>query len=114
MSEVLTRLPLNDLAERTPLAVVAGGDPIVLVRIGDEVFALADRCSHADVALSEGEVEDCSIECWLHGSAFDLRTGNPLTPPASTPVRTYSVRITDGPDGSIVEISAETSEKDNA
>lgn len=114
MSDVLTSVALSDLTERTPLALVADGEPIVVVRVGDEVFALADRCSHADVALSEGEVEDCSIECWLHGSAFDLRTGNPLTPPASTPVRTYPVRITDGPDGPIVEISAATSEKDNA
>lgn len=110
MSETVT-IALAELAERTPTSLIVDGEPVVLVRIADEVFALADRCSHADVALSEGEVEDCSIECWLHGSAFDLRTGAPLTPPASVPVRTYVTRITDGPEGPIVEVLAPTKDK---
>jgi len=107
MSDTVT-LSMDSLADRTPVAVVVDGNPVVVVRIGDEVFALADRCSHADVALSEGDVEDCTIECWLHGSAFDLRTGEPLTPPASTPVRTYVTRVTDGAEGSVVQILART------
>ena len=50
-----------------------------------ELFAVDDRCSHADVSLSEGEVEGCLIECWLHGSQFDLRTGQPTCLPANAP-----------------------------
>ena len=57
-----------------------------MVRDGDEVFAIHDVCSHADVPLSEGDVEDCQIECWLHGSRFDLRTGKPVGLPATDPV----------------------------
>jgi 3-phenylpropionate/trans-cinnamate dioxygenase ferredoxin component len=61
------------------------------------VFAIHDVCSHADVPLSDGEVDDCEIECWLHGSRFDLRTGKPTGPPATTPVPVYPVRV-DGDD----------------
>ncbi len=62
----------------------------------DEVFALQDLCSHASVALSEGEVEDCTVECWLHGSRFDLRTGKPTGLPATEPVATFPVDVRDG------------------
>ena len=71
--------------------------PIALVRTEGEVYALRDECSHAEVRLSEGEVEDGTIECWLHGSCFDLRSGSPLNPPATKPVPTYDVKI-DGDD----------------
>ena len=54
-----------------------------------EVHAIHDICSHADVALSEGEVDGCTIECWLHGSRFDLRTGEPTGPPAVSAVPVY-------------------------
>ena len=60
--------------------------PIALVRSEGEVFAVRDVCSHAEVRLSEGEVEDGTIECWLHGSCFDLRSGAPINPPATQPV----------------------------
>ena len=68
-----------------------------MVRSGDEVFAIRDECSHANIPLSEGDVEGCLIECWLHGSTFDLRTGKPTTLPASEPVPVYPVRV-DGDD----------------
>ncbi|WP_017605216.1 non-heme iron oxygenase ferredoxin subunit [Nocardiopsis alkaliphila] len=71
--------------------------PIALVRTEGEVYALRDECSHAEVRLSEGEVEDGTIECWLHGSCFDLKSGSPLNPPATKPVPTYDVKI-DGDD----------------
>ena len=70
---------------------------------GDEFFALQDLCSHASVALSEGEVSDCSVECWLHGSRFDLRTGKPIGPPATEPVATFPVEVRDS--GVYVDIS---------
>ncbi len=56
------------------------------MRNGDDVFAIHDECSHAAIPLSEGEVEGCEIECWLHGSRFDLRTGKPTGLPATEPV----------------------------
>ena len=62
-----------------------------------EVYAIVDVCSHADVPLSEGEVEAAPIECWLHGSRFDLRTGQPIGLPATRPVPVYPVKI-DGDD----------------
>ena len=68
-----------------------GDDLIVVVNTLEGLFAIEDRCSHADVALSEGEVDGCLIECWLHGSAFDVRTGVPTSLPAITPVKTFSI-----------------------
>lgn len=60
-----------------------------------EFFALQNVCSHAEVELSEGEVADCTIECWLHGSTFDLRTGKPIILPATEPVATFPVEVRD-------------------
>jgi 3-phenylpropionate/trans-cinnamate dioxygenase ferredoxin subunit len=61
-----------------------------------EVFAIRDGCSHADVPLSEGEVEGTTVECWLHGSRFDLRSGKPTGLPATVPVPVYETKIADG------------------
>ncbi len=58
-----------------------------------QIFAVRDECSHAQIALSEGEVDNCEIECWLHGSRFDLRTGEPTSLPAYEPVPVYPVRV---------------------
>ncbi len=88
---------LNDLKEDLPAGFEVDGVPVVLVRQGEQVYALADVCSHAEIALSEGEVTGKGLECWLHGSCFDLRTGEPSSPPASEPVDTYAVQI-DGED----------------
>jgi 3-phenylpropionate/trans-cinnamate dioxygenase ferredoxin component len=88
---------LSELDDKKPLAVEVGDVAVVLVREGDEVHALRDECSHASLSLSEGEVTRKGIECWLHGSCFDLRTGQPSSPPASEPVDVYAVRI-DGDD----------------
>ncbi|MFI0192831.1 non-heme iron oxygenase ferredoxin subunit [Streptomyces sp. NPDC017086] len=84
---------LSELAEDTPKRVELDGTPVSVVKTGGEVFAIYDICSHANVSLSEGEVEDCQIECWLHGSAFDLRTGKPSGLPATRPVPVYPVKI---------------------
>ena len=75
------------------ISVVLGGDEIALVQTEGEVFAIRDWCSHAAVPLSEGEVDGYSIECWLHGSCFDLRTGQPTSMPATVPVPVYPVKI---------------------
>ncbi|WP_255952612.1 non-heme iron oxygenase ferredoxin subunit [Streptomyces odontomachi] len=84
---------LGELEVDTPKRVEIDGTPVSLVRTDDEVFAIYDICSHANVSLSEGEVEDGQIECWLHGSCFDLRTGKPSGLPATRPVPVYPVKI---------------------
>jgi 3-phenylpropionate/trans-cinnamate dioxygenase ferredoxin component len=95
---------LGDLVRDRPMRVVLDGLAIAVVRTDEGVFAVSDRCSHADVSLSEGEVEDCTIECWLHGSAFDLRTGVPRSLPAIVPVATYPVRVQGEGESAVVEI----------
>ena len=84
---------LDEVKDDQGLAVTLGGDEIVIARNGDEVFALQNECSHAAVALSEGDVADCQIECWLHGSMFDLRTGKPTNLPATEPVATVPIEV---------------------
>lgn len=86
---------LTDVPTDEALGVTVGAIDVAVARDGDEVFALQDLCSHAAVALSEGEVEDCTIECWLHGSRFDLRTGKPSGFPATEPVATFPVEVRD-------------------
>jgi 3-phenylpropionate/trans-cinnamate dioxygenase ferredoxin subunit len=84
---------VNDLKENGAISVVLGGDEVAIVQSGGEVFAIRDWCSHAAVPLSEGEVDGYSIECWLHGSCFDLRTGQPTSMPATVPVPVYPVKV---------------------
>ncbi|MFE7526089.1 bifunctional 3-phenylpropionate/cinnamic acid dioxygenase ferredoxin subunit [Kitasatospora sp. NPDC057542] len=84
---------LSDLQEDVPKRVDLNGVPVSVVRTDEGVFAINDTCSHANVSLSEGEVEGCMIECWLHGSSFDLRTGKPSGLPATKPVAVYPVKI---------------------
>ena len=84
---------LSDLTEDEPVHVDVDGTPVALVRTSGEVFAIYDVCSHAEVPLSEGDVDGCTVECWLHGSRFDLRTGKPTGLPATKPVPVYPVRI---------------------
>ena len=84
---------LDEVTADQGLAVTVGDLEVVVARDGDEVFALQNECSHAAVALSEGEVADCQIECWLHGSMFDLRTGKPTNLPATEPVATFPIEV---------------------
>ena len=102
MNEFVPACRLSEVPRPGARRVVVDGRPIAVVHADEGVFALEDRCSHADVALSEGEVIDCTIECWLHGSAFDLRTGIPLSPPAVAPVAVYDVRLDDDADPMIL------------
>ena len=79
------------------------GARVALVRIGDDYYAIGDRCSHEDFSLADGEVlsSEVEIECAKHGSTFDLRTGQPCSLPATRPVPVYDVEI-DGDDVSVV------------
>ena len=88
---------VDDVEDGGALRVVLDGVPVAVVRSDGEVYAIHDVCSHANVALSEGEVEGRTIECWLHGSRFDLVTGEPTGLPATVPVPVYPVKI-DGDD----------------
>ena len=94
MSESYLRAcPLADLADPSATRVELDGVPLCLVRTEGEVHAISDICSHADVSLAEGEVDGLSIECWLHGSRFDLVSGQPTGLPATRPVAVYPVKI---------------------
>lgn len=84
---------VSDLAGDTPLRVDVGAVPVCLARSNGDILAVGDTCTHAEVSLSEGEIEDGFVECWLHGSRFDLRTGRPFGLPATRPVPTYAVTI---------------------
>ena len=87
-------LGLDELPDVGAVRVDRDGKPFAVVRAEDgSIHVIDDTCSHAEVSLAEGEVEDCSIECWLHGSRFDLRTGEPLALPAIRPVPVYSVTV---------------------
>lgn len=83
----------DDMAPGSARRFDVGEHRIALVRIGDDFYALADRCSHADYSLSEGEIlaEDLEVECWKHGSTFSLVTGEPQSLPATRPVAVYEV-----------------------
>ena len=88
--------PLAAVPEGTAVRVDVGTEPVCLVHTEGEVFAIRDVCSHADVPLSEGEVEGTTVECWLHGSRFDLRTGKPIGLPATERVATFRTDVRDG------------------
>jgi 3-phenylpropionate/trans-cinnamate dioxygenase ferredoxin component len=82
-----------EVPEGTAHRVVIEGVPIAVVHTEGQWFAVSDICSHADVSLAEGDIDGCTLECWLHGSRFDLRTGRPSGPPATTPVPVYPVSV---------------------
>jgi 3-phenylpropionate/trans-cinnamate dioxygenase ferredoxin subunit len=96
MTEFVRACSVADLpGDGAAISVEVNGEPVAVVKTGDDVYAIRDVCSHAEVPLSEGEVDGCTIECWLHGSRFDLRTGKPTGLPATEPVPVYPVKIED-------------------
>lgn len=107
MAERVRLCDRHDLAPGTARCFDVCGRPVALVRVGDEFHAVGDTCSHEDYSLSEGEVwpEECEIECPKHGSTFDLRTGEPLSLPATAPVPVLAVTV-DG-DDVVVEVPAD-------
>ena len=97
MTDFARACALDEIPEPGTLGVELNGTPLVIVRAEGEVYALDEFCTHEDVSLADGEVYDRTLECWLHGSCFDLRSGKPTSPPAIKPLNTYPVRI-DGND----------------
>jgi 3-phenylpropionate/trans-cinnamate dioxygenase ferredoxin subunit len=98
----MSDLQLTDLLPGKPVRIEKNGKAICVARVGDEVFAIEDTCSHSEASLAEGDINEYKIECWLHGAEFDLRTGQALTPPAVTAVKTYSLSV----DGDSVTVDA--------
>jgi 3-phenylpropionate/trans-cinnamate dioxygenase ferredoxin subunit len=88
--------PLDQLPRGRGVRVTIGEHRIAMFRIENDVYAIGDRCSHAEASLSEGEVWDNTVECPRHGSEFDLKTGEALSLPATQPVPVYPVSIEDG------------------
>lgn len=89
----MTELSLDLLVEGKPLAIDVDGTAVCVAKIGGEVFAVSDTCTHSDASLSEGEISGTKIECWLHGAEFDLKTGEALTPPATAALKTFNVKL---------------------
>jgi 3-phenylpropionate/trans-cinnamate dioxygenase ferredoxin subunit len=89
------RIKIAEVPEGKAFRMDGGPDGICLVKLGDAFHALTDRCSHADVALSEGDVdpEEGTVECWKHGSTFSLLDGCPQSLPATRPVAVYAVAV---------------------
>lgn len=89
---------LDEIEEGEPFFYDFEYETIALIRIGDALFAIEDRCTHDDGPLADGPVnaEACEIECPRHGARFDLRTGAALSMPASQPVPTYAVKVEGG------------------
>lgn len=87
----------EDVPKGTAVSADVDGTQIAIVHAEDDQFyAIYDECSHEQIALSEGEIDGCTLECWLHGSRFDLRTGQPTGLPATVPVPVYPVEVHDG------------------
>ncbi len=99
----------DELAPNSATRFEVNGVPVAVVRLGDDVYAIGDTCSHAEVSLSEGEVwaDEKALECWKHGSRFDLITGEPLTLPATVPVPVFAARVVDGNVEITVELEGE-------
>ncbi len=96
MTDVIRACAAEEVPKGTALAVEVEGVAVAVVHGEDDAYyAILDECSHAAVPLSEGEVEGHTVECWLHGSRFDLRTGAPTGLPATEPVPVYPVEVRD-------------------
>ena len=88
---------VDELGVNEAARFVLDGVPIAVVKdAAGEIFAIGDTCTHGDISLAEGFVEDDTLECWAHGSMFSLRTGKPLTLPAYEPVPVFRVELKDG------------------
>ena len=102
---------LTDFNDGKPHRVEVNGQDILVAVVNQEVYAVSDTCTHAEVSLSEGELVDCKIECFLHGAAFDLKTGQPTSPPASTALATYEVALEGEDENPLILVATKAKEK---
>ncbi len=91
--QYVTVAKLSDLLPGERLVVELGRKWILLLNVDGEFYAIDDECTHEEVPLSEGTLDDHIIECHKHGACFDIRTGEVTAPPAVIGVKTYPVRI---------------------
>ena len=105
MSAFVEVLRLIDLPEGTAKRIEIDGEPIAVVHTQGQVFAVDDTCTHAEVSLAEGEIDGGTLECWLHGSRFDLRTGRPTGPPATKAIAVHPVEVTGTGDDAIIRVA---------
>jgi 3-phenylpropionate/trans-cinnamate dioxygenase ferredoxin component len=96
VTEFVRVCALEEIPEQGTFGVEVNGTPMVIVKSDGEVYALDEFCTHEEVSLVDGEIYDHTVECWLHGSCFDLRSGKPTGPPATKPLATYQIRVEDG------------------
>ena len=98
MSALVAVARVEDIPPGHAARTEIDGRPIAIFNVDGDFYALDDTCSHAEASLSEGDldVDFCAVECPLHGSQFDLRTGEPLTLPAVEPVASHRVVVEDG------------------
>jgi len=101
MSDYIPTIDFNSLEPDTMRHVEVNGAPVVLVRQGDEVFALHDRCTHEEFPLSDGWLDEHRLVCSYHGAQYDIKTGEALALPAYENVKTWPVRVVNG----IIEIN---------
>jgi len=87
---------LSDLPDGRAVAVAVAGRRLAVVRIGERVFAIDDRCSHRGFPLNDGRVEGAVIQCRTHGACFALESGAVVRGPARRAVRTYPVTVEAG------------------
>jgi 3-phenylpropionate/trans-cinnamate dioxygenase ferredoxin subunit len=93
MSDFVRVCSVSDVPPESAIAVEVDDRELAIVHSDGNFYAIEDECSHAAIPLSEGDVEHAEIECYLHGSRFDLRTGRPLSLPATEPVPVYRCRV---------------------
>ncbi len=98
MAHFHTVARLDDLDDGNMMQVAVGGELVGVYRVGDDVYALSDVCSHQEAYLTEGEFEpeELEVECPLHGSRFNVATGAVRILPATKPVASYSVKVEGG------------------
>jgi 3-phenylpropionate/trans-cinnamate dioxygenase ferredoxin component len=98
MADVRTLGRADEIAPGTARRFDVDGHRIAVVRIGDDFYAIGDRCTHQDISLAEGEVheDERELECWKHGSTFSLETGEPQSLPATQPTPVYPLQIVEG------------------
>ena len=99
---------LDELVPNSVKRFDVHGVAVAVIRLDDKVYAIGDTCTHGEVSLSEGELlcADLELECWKHGSAFSVVTGQPSTLPATQPVPVYVATVVDG----TVEITVEVTQ----
>jgi len=86
-------LDIDDIPEGKTKRVEIEGLRIAVTRINGDIYAVGDRCTHANYALPDGPIdtEELTIECWKHGVQFCLKTGEAISLPATKPITSYQL-----------------------